>query len=228
MTAPVTSAADRLGTEPVSEPITAPYKPEERIGEWGWLWEEGDGKWMLIATVEGDEGTPEILTDVWDADGISNEYRGHWDASKIAGKPYLSLSEPGCDPGAGLLVLIHLPEGAFLSHSWGRPCAAADQAREAVLAALMPGKRDADAKDAEIARLRAERDRLRSALSHLADMASSSNSSLNSTRLIMPDKESRDLAGAIVDDTNKAIREALDVLRETAHSRSALNGEAAS
>ena len=121
--------------------IDVPYDPDAVIGEWGWLWtgeEEDDGTWVLVFT-DLDEDL-EVLASIWHVGGAYSGAPTTCPADDFSGTPYLPLSAPACDPGAGLLVTLRLPFGASIAHSWGEPCDAADRASEAIIAALADGR----------------------------------------------------------------------------------------
>ena len=126
------------------ETIHVPYGPENVIDEWGWLWlptSQGE-EWVICRTIEDDDG--ELIVETWDC-GATADVHACQPASDLAGTPYLPLSTPACEPGAGLLVTIRLPGGGSLSYSHD-PGPDADRVRDAVIGALALG-RSADEQD---------------------------------------------------------------------------------
>ena len=118
--------------------ITTPYDPDDCVGTFGWLWmgEEPDGDWTLVVTFD-DDGT--LAVTGWSMDDAYADTTPQYDADLFRGYPYLPLSAPACDPGAGLLVTIHLPSGASLSFSKEDPGPEADATRQRVIEALELG-----------------------------------------------------------------------------------------
>jgi len=125
----------------VAAPVDVPYDPDAVIGEWGWLWmgEDDDCAWALVVTFEDDNGS--VCVSGWSLDDPYSDITPAYLAEDWRGTPYLPLSAPACDPGAGLLVTLRLPFGASIAHSWGEPCDAADRASEAIIAALADGRK---------------------------------------------------------------------------------------
>jgi hypothetical protein len=116
--------------------IVTAYNPDECINEWGWLWwvePEAEGEWVLVNTFTDDDDA--LRTAVMDRDGMSLDARGEWDSERLRGQPYLSLYAPACDPDAGLLVTIRLPNGASMAYSVAAGDKA-DRTRDAVMAAI--------------------------------------------------------------------------------------------
>ena len=122
----------------MTRPIDVPYAPADVVGEFGWLWSPliGDepGEWEQVETVDLDLSGQLVTRFVRhspDADGDIVQ-----DADQLAGLPYLPLSPPACEPGAGLLVTIRAAGGATISHAWVEPGEDADHAERAVALAL--------------------------------------------------------------------------------------------
>lgn len=128
--------------------IDTKYDPDAVIGEWGWLWMGDEAEdWVLVVTFEDDlDGTVRVTG--WSLDDSYSDTATAYLAEDWRGAPYMPISRPACAPGAGLLVTLHLPDGASIAHSWGEPCADADAARNAIIAALDPSRRRKAARNA--------------------------------------------------------------------------------
>lgn len=116
----------------MTDTIATPYAPEDHVGEWGWMWADGDNPgWLLCATFEDNDGWLRIS--IWDTES-SRPDELDLSGESWRGTPYIPLSNPGCSSTDGLLVTLHLPGGLMaLSMAPGDD---AESVRERVMAAM--------------------------------------------------------------------------------------------
>lgn len=108
----------------MSDAVWSKYRPDEVVGEWGFLWLDGPAgdEWVLVYTVEDDDpDNPEgILVDLVgraDRYGVCDSVA----AKQFAGVPYLPMLAPGVVPGEVdmLEVAVRFAPGASATHSLG-------------------------------------------------------------------------------------------------------------
>jgi hypothetical protein len=103
--------------------IDKPYKPEESIGEWGWLWHSPSGEWNLAFTFEHDD---ELFANLYVMGEACREPMACLRAQGQRNSRYLPLAAPACGPRAAVLVTARLPGGGTLSISHDDPGPEAD------------------------------------------------------------------------------------------------------
>ena len=120
--------------------ISIEYKPEDVIGEWGWIWRKGD--WAMVLTIE-DENDDGLVALIYDPHPTENDPElmfTYLCPEVLRGKPYLPLLRPGAPPNAGLLAALYVGDGAAAQVSVSGD-EKSKAMREAVMAALLPEAR---------------------------------------------------------------------------------------
>lgn len=121
--------------EPAWKAISTPYKPDDCLGTYGWLWmhwfKDEPSDWHLVSTYlqDGIDAEPFIVFH----DASDEHPRDVDSADTWAGLPYIPLSAPACVPHSGALVVVHLPDGASISVSHEDASADAEALTNAVL-----------------------------------------------------------------------------------------------
>jgi len=120
--------------------IDAPFKPEQHVGEWVWLWCCDRREWRACLVLSLEPGLTLVRGFAADHDLLGKEVGrvSYVPGDQLEGRPCLPMLRPTAEPGAGLEVAVRLPDGGSLQHVWAEPGDDATRAREAVIAAVMP------------------------------------------------------------------------------------------
>ncbi len=118
--------------------IDAYYDPENAENELGWIWdkeahERGEVSWRLCCTFWAGGEDDGLTLRLIDTSGEDDET---YPADEWRGAPYMPMRGPQCDPGAALMVTVHLEDGAIATWTYQKDEPATDAARAAVLGAL--------------------------------------------------------------------------------------------